>query len=166
VLDHVIPKPARIAGYTLHQLAEAATGGGRPLFVDRGDHLVIRTDKPLTAHPVPTRTVKEGDVLAFELRACVARKIKGRKIYFPLGDWRSRHAWLERKAQTCGFEVLALRSTASIAKIAKPDRTFSIDRTDFVGVLRVRDLAAFEVALRTGIGSTARAFGFGMLHIN
>ena len=48
MLDHVIPKPPRVAGYTLHQLAEAVTDGARPLFVDRGDHLVVRTDKPIT----------------------------------------------------------------------------------------------------------------------
>jgi hypothetical protein len=166
VLDHIIPKPARIAGYTLHQLIEAATDGGRPLFVDRGDHLVVRTDNPITPRPVPTRQVSKGDVIAFELRACVAKKVKGKAIYFPLGDWRSRHAWLERKATTCGFEVLALRSTSSMAKIAKADRTFAVDQTDFMGVLRVTHVAQFEIAMAKGVGSTARAFGFGMLTIN
>jgi CRISPR associated protein len=166
MLDHVIPKPPRVAGYTLHQLAEAVTDGARPLFVDRGDHLVVRTDKPITPRPIPTRRISQGDVIAFELRACVARKIKGKAIYFPLGDWRSRHAWLERKAKMCGFEVLALRSTSSMAKIAKADRAFAVDQTDFVGVLRVTDIAQFEIAMARGVGSTARAFGFGMLTIN
>lgn len=166
MLDHVIPKPARVAGYMLHQLAEAVTNGTRPLFVDRGDHLVVRTDKAITSAPVPTREVSQGDVVAFELRAWVARKIKGKAIYFPPGDWRSRHAWLERKATKSGFEVLALRSTSTMAKIAKADRTFTVDQTDFVGVLRVTDVAQFDVAMAKGVGSTARAFGFGMLTIN
>lgn len=166
MLDHVIPKPARVAGYMLHQLAEAVTDGARPLFVDRGDHLVVRTDKPITANPTPTRAVHEGQVIAFELRACVAKKNKGLAIYFPLGDWRARHGWLERKAAQNGFEVLALRSTASMAKIAKAGRTFAVDQTDFVGVLRVTDVAQFEIAMTKGVGSVARAFGFGMLHIN
>ena len=166
MLDHVIPKPARVAGYMLHQLAEAVTNGTRPLFVDRGDHLVVRTDKAITSAPVPTREVSQGDVIAFELRACVARKIKGKAIYYPLGDWRSRHAWLERKAAKSGFEVLALRSTSTMAKIVKAYRTFTVDQSDFVGVLRVTDVAQFDVAMDKGVGSTARAFGFGMLTIN
>src|SRR5207244_3576977 len=98
MLDHVIPKPARVAGYMLHQIAEGLTEGGRPLFVDRGDHLLVRTDKPVTANPISTRTVDAGDVVAFELRACVAKKHKGRPVYFPLADWRTRHDWLNRKA--------------------------------------------------------------------
>ena len=166
MLDHVIPKPPRVAGYMLHQLAEAVTDGTRPLFVDRGDHLVVRTDKTITSAPVPTREVSLGDVMAFELRACVARKIKGKAIYFPLGDWRSRHAWLERKAAKSGFEVLALRSTSTMAKIAKAHWTFTVDQSDFVGVLRVTDVVLFDVAMAKGVGSTARAFGFGMLTIN
>jgi hypothetical protein len=166
MLDHVIPKPARVAGYTLHQLAEGMTDGGRPLFVDRGDHLLVRTEKPITANATPTRQVKEGDVIAFELRACVAKKLKGRPIYFPLGDWRARHDWLDRKAEQNGFAVLALRSTASMAKIAKAGRSFTVDQTDFVGVLRVTDVTRFEIAMTKGVGSVARAFGFGMLNIN
>lgn len=166
MLDHVIPKPVRVAGYTLHQLAEAVTGGARPLFVDRGDHLVVRTDKQITPNPIPTREVHQGQVIAFELRACVAKKNKGRLIYFPLGDWRSRHEWLGRKASQSGFEVLAVRSTACMARISRAGRTFSVDQTDFVGVLRVADTTQFEAAMTRGVGSVARAFGFGMLHIN
>jgi len=166
MLDHVIPKPARVAGYMLHQLAEAMTDGARPLFVDRGDHLVVRTDKAITPNPTPTRAAQNGEVIAFELRACVAKKNKGHPIYFPLGDWRARHEWLNRKAGQSGFEVLALRSTTAMAKIAKAGRTFTIDQTDFVGVLRVNDVALFEIAMTKGVGSVGRAFGFGMLHIN
>ena len=166
MLDHVIPKPARVAGYTLHQLAEGMTEGGRPLFVDRGDHLLVRSDKPITSNPTPTRAVKEGDVIAFELRACVAKKLKGKPVYFPLGDWRVRHEWLDRKAADKGFAVLAVRSTASMAKVAKAGRSFTVDQTDFVGVLRVTNVSQFEIAMAKGVGSVARAFGFGMLNIN
>jgi hypothetical protein len=105
-------------------------------------------------------------VIAFELRACVAKKIKGKAIYFPLGDWRSRHAWLERKAKMCRSSRCWPWSTSSMAKIAKADRAFAVDQTDFVGVLRVTDITQFEVAMARGVGSTARAFGFGMLTIN
>ena len=166
MLDHVIPKPARVAGYSLHQIAEAITGGERPLFVDRGDHLLVRTNKPITSNPVPTRGFTKGDVTAFELRACVARKLRGKPIYFPLRDWRVRHDWLHKKAEQNGFEVLALRSTSAMAKITKAGRSFTVDQNDFVGVLRVLNVAQFEIAMVRGVGSVARAFGFGMLNIN
>ena len=40
---------------------------------------------------------------------------------------------------------------------------FTVDRTDFAGVLRVTDETAFERAVAGGVGATARTFGFGML---
>jgi len=166
MLDHAIPKPARIAGYTLHQLVEGVTDGTRPLFVDRGDHLLVRSEKPITTGPTQTRTVAVGDVIAFELRACVAKKRKGKAIYFPLHDWRSRHDWLNRKAEMNGFTVLAVTATASMAKITKSEKSFTVDQTDFVGVLRVTDVTQFQAAMAKGVGSLARAFGFGMLNIN
>jgi CRISPR-associated protein Cas6/Cse3/CasE subtype I-E len=166
MLDHAIPKPARVAGYALHQLVEGVTDGERPLFIDRGDHLLVRTDKPITLNPTSTRTVKVGDVIAFELRACVAKKRKGKSIYFPISDWHSRHEWLNRKAQQNGFEVLTVRSTVSIAKIEKSGKRFAVDQTDFLGVMRVTNEDQFETAMAKGVGSLARAFGFGMLHIN
>jgi hypothetical protein len=44
-------------------------------------------------------------------------------------------------------------------------RDFSIDATDFTGVLKVIDPVAFDNALRFGVGNTGRAFGFSLLTI-
>lgn len=162
--DHSIPKPATLQGYALHRLVQGLTDGDSPLFVDMGDRVLVRTARPLTEEGVPPRPVGAGGLAAFELRACVSRKVKGRHRYYPLGDWRSRHEWLRRQGERLGFEPLTVHCRAGIEKIEKVGSpAFTVDRTDFTGVLRVTDAAAFGRAVSGGVGSTARAFGFGML---
>lgn len=165
VADYVVPKPATARGYALHRMAEGLTGGARPLFADFGDHMVLRTESPIEATQRPLRQVAEGDIIGFELRACVGTKVKGRHRYFRLSDWRSRHEWLERQGRRHGFEVITVHCSASMARVEKPQEVFTIDQTDFTGVLKVTDGNKFQQALSQGVGSTARAFGFGMINI-
>ena len=163
--DYVLPKPPAVQAYALHRIAEGLTDGARPLFTDCGDHMVVRTNTPLQA---PERAVREtalGDILGFELRACVGTKVKGKHRYFHTSDWRSRHQWLTRQGERHGFELITVHCTAAVASITKGDRRFTVDQTDFTGVLKVTDHALFRAALENGIGSTARAFGFGMIHL-
>ncbi|MEX2616162.1 MAG: type I-E CRISPR-associated protein Cas6/Cse3/CasE [Alphaproteobacteria bacterium] len=166
LLDHVIPKPPSLKGYELHRLVQGLTDGQSPLFADMGDSLIVRTDKPITDTGTAPRAFKDGDVIGFELRACVSKKLKGKHVYFPTADWRSRHDWLRRQGTRHGFEPLTVNCHASQAKVDKgTGRSFTVDQTDFVGILRVMDSARFDNAIANGIGSTARAFGFGMLVI-
>lgn len=162
--DYVIPKPASTRGYALHRMAEGLTGGARPLFTDFGDHMVLRTDKPIEAPPRPLREFMQGDIVGFELRACVGKKVRGQHRYFHTGDWRSRHEWLARQGERHGFAVITVHCTATMAEVVKADRRFTVDQTDFTGVLKVTDEAKFRRSVITGIGSTGRAFGFGMLN--
>lgn len=162
--DHTIPKPPSLDGYGLHRLVQGLTGGDSPLFVDMGDRVVVRTTKPITDAGTPPRTAAAGEIVGFELRACVARKVRGRHLYYPLADWRSRHAWLRKQGARHGFEPLTIHCRAAQAGIDKGGgRAFTVDRTDFVGVLRVTDAARFARAVAHGVGATAKAFGFGML---
>jgi hypothetical protein len=164
LLDHVIPKPPTIKVYELHRLVQGLTDGEAPLFADMGDTFMVRTEKPVTDKGVPPRRTTTGDIIGFELRACVSRKIKGRHIYYPTSDWRSRHAWLSKQGERHGFEVLTTNCHAAQAKIDNgKGRVFTVDQTDFVGIFRVTDNSKFEKAVANGIGSTAKAFGFGML---
>lgn len=159
--DHVIPKPPTLGAYTSHQLLEGLTDGARPLFVDNGDHLLVRSANPsLTQSSKPVRSVSVGDVLGFELRTSCGVKVKGKHRYFPLKDWRARRAWLDRRAS--GFEVLTVTVSARSAQVKENVR---IDQTDFAGVLRVTDLEAFNQILANGIGGPGKAFGHGMLVI-
>ena len=116
------------------------------------------------------QAVKEfatGDMTAFELRACCGKKRKGKNIYFPQRDWRSRHDWLRRKGEQLGFEPLAVHCKSEIATIDNDKgRCFRVDQTDFVGVLKVTDAELFKKALGSGVGSVAKTYGFGMLIVS
>lgn len=165
LLDHTIPKPPSVGAYDNHQLLEGLTDGQRPLFVDMGDYLVVRSRQEITDRFRPVPEVQEGDIRAFELRVSCGVKNKGRHRYFPLRDWRSRHDWLKRRAPAYGFEVLTVNVTARRIKIAKSERSFWMDSSDFTGVLRVTDVAAFRKVLADGFPGPGRAFGHGMLII-
>lgn len=159
--DHVIPKPPTLGAYASHQLLEGLTDGGRPLFVDNGDHLLVRSaNSTLTQSSKPVRSVNVGDVLGFELRASCGVKVKGKHRYFPLNDWRARRAWLDRRAS--GFDVLAVTVSARSVSISKSIR---IDQSDFAGILRVTDVDAINKIIEFGIGGPGKAFGHGMLVI-
>lgn len=152
-MDYSISKPQSVGGYATHRLVAGLLDGASALHVDDGRSLTIRTSAPM-----PT-----GHIMGFSLRASVSVKNKGLHRYFHTSDWRSRHAWLDRKGQLHGFEVITVHSTARHFVVEKPTARFTIDDTQFTGVLRVIDQEKFDAALASGIGSTARAFGFGML---
>lgn len=163
-MDYVLTKPAAASGYDGHRIIAGLLDGMPAQFVDRGDHLVIRSDQPIAGiEAIPMRPLADGAILGFTLRASTGTKVKGHHRYWPTGDWRSRHAWLDRRGQRHGFEVISVHCKARIATIEKAGRRFTIDQTDFTGVLKVVDLDLFQAALRTGVGSTGKAFGMGML---
>lgn len=163
-MDHIISKPLGLVGYAVHRAVAGLVDGKPAQYVDQGDHLRIRSEAPLTgATPVPARTFEAGSILGFTLRASTGAKVKGKHRYWPTQDWRSRHAWLDRQGLRHGFEVISVHCTARKAVIDKSGRAFSIDQTDFTGVLKVLDVDLFAAALRTGVGSTGKAFGMGML---
>jgi CRISPR-associated protein Cas6/Cse3/CasE subtype I-E len=120
----------------------------------------------LDAEATELPAVQEGELRLFNLRACVNRKVRGRHIYPPYGDYNARQAWLARQGLRHGFEVVSVHCTSQFAKVAdKAGRDFKLDATEFVGVLKVTDTQAFEKALCAGVGSTGRAFGFSLLSI-
>ena len=154
-MDHTITKPARVEGYAVHRMVAALVDDAPALHLDAGDTLTIRTDAPLpSVH-----------IVGFSLRACVSVNNKGRHRYFPSADWRSRHSWLERKGVQHGFEVITVHCSAKHLVIEKQSGQFSVDDTLFTGVLKVVDYDKYNATLLSGIGNTARAFGFGMLVI-
>jgi len=166
IVDYVLPKPPSAGGYSLHRIVEGLTGGARPLFVDMGDRLLVRSAAPIDG--VETLSVRElsaGDMAAFQLRASVCKKTRGKRSYFPTADWSARHDWLQQQGKRHGFDVLTVHCTADFAKIEKTGKKFTVDRTDFTGVLKVTDTEKFSTALRDGITGCGKAFGFGMLLI-
>ncbi|MDO8311995.1 MAG: type I-E CRISPR-associated protein Cas6/Cse3/CasE [Sideroxyarcus sp.] len=164
-MDFIMQKPASLRGYALHRIAAGLVHSEKVLFADCGEHLLLRTDKQLDVTQCPLRILAPGDIIGFELRACVGKKVKGRHIYFRTTDWRSRHEWLERQGDAHGFAIITMHCTALMLPVSAGDRQFTVDQTDFTGVLKVTDVERFNNVLANGVGNKARAFGFGMLVI-
>lgn len=154
-MEYVFPKPISVEGYQTHRLVAGLTEGYSALHLDEGSQVRIRTDASLP----------NGRILGFTLRACVSYKNKGRHRYFATNDWRSRHAWLEKKGLLHGFEVITVHSSAKYFFVEKPNGKFTVDDTQFTGVLKVIDETKFTAVLKSGLGNTARTYGFGMLVI-
>ena len=164
--DFNLKKPSSISGYPVHRAVAALTHGAPHLWRDNGETLTIRTSAQLDAEGVEVPSVKAGELRMFNLRACVASKVRGRHIYPARGDHKTRQEWLGKQGQRHGFTVVAVHCTDAVARVADQGRRdFLIDSTDFTGVLKVTDEAAFENALRCGVGNTGRAFGFSLLSI-
>ena len=164
--EFVLKKPVAMTGYPIHRLVAALTKGSAHLWRDQGDTLLIRTHAQLDTEGADLPTAALGELRLFKLRASVSSKIRGRHIYPAKGDHRARQEWLERQGLRHGFEVVAAHSTGAMARVAdESGRDFGMDATDFTGVLKVTDTAAFANALRVGVGGTGKAFGFSLLSI-
>lgn len=150
----VISKPTLLTDHLLHRVV-AGVAQGRA-WVDNGTQVVL---------PDASRTFTQNEILAGSMRACVSKKVKGRHRYFHTGDWRSRHEWLERKAQQHGFEVMSAHCSAIQKRIDKPTGPITIDQTDFVFVIKVVDPEKFRHAYLNGVSSTAKTYGYNFINI-
>lgn len=164
--EFTVKKPRSISGYPIHRAVAALAQGAPHTWRDNGETVIIRTTAPLDADGADLPEVQLGELRLFNLRACVGSKVRGRHVYPVKGDHHARQAWLGRQAQRHGFEVVSVHCTSGMARVSDhAGRNFTLDATDFTGVLKVTDLSAFKGALRTGVGATGRAFGFSLLSI-
>lgn len=162
--DYTIPKPASVGLYAAHRFVAELCGGEPYLFVDRGDHVVVRTKRKICDRASTVAAPVAEEVLAFSLRAAVSKRVKGRNCYAKHGDWRARHEWLAKRSEANGFAVLALHVTSKSVKVESRDgRAFLMDQSDFTGVLKVCDSARFAECLARGIGRVGKPYGMGML---
>ena len=83
MLDHVITKPGTVAPYQSHQMVKRLTKGSAALFADVGEALLIRSSEPITEHGKAIRECQAGEVVGFELRACVSKKEKAATSIHP-----------------------------------------------------------------------------------
>lgn len=162
-MEYTIDKPTSIDKYANHRIVSGLTGGKPASWLDEGERLRIRTQDAIQADAQRKRTFAIGQIVGFQLKASCGKKVKGKHRYFHTSDWRSRHEWMNRKGQLHGFEVLTIHCHAQQERIQAGSRTFSVDATSFTGVLKVTDLERFNAVLVSGIGSTAKAFGFGFI---
>jgi hypothetical protein len=162
-MEYVIEKPFAVNKYACHRMLSGLTGGKPASWVDEGEQLRVRTADPLPAQVQSDRKFTGGQIVGFQLKASCGKKVKGKHRYFHTADWRSRHAWLKRKGELHGFEVLTVHCHAEQERIVAGKRTFTVDATSFTGILKVIDIVKFQAVLISGIGSTAKAFGFGFI---
>ncbi|MGQ9851031.1 MAG: type I-E CRISPR-associated protein Cas6/Cse3/CasE [Aggregatilineaceae bacterium] len=105
-----------------------------------------------------------GQQLVFRLRANPTLKREGKR----LGLLREEQqiAWLQRKAQTGGFDVLSVRTQklGFVRGWTRGRQPLSLFAVQYDGVLRVIDPSAFAHSLIVGLGS-AKGLGFGLLSV-
>lgn len=130
-----------------------------------------------------------GMSLAFRLRANPTRRV-GAQNEAEKAEWRGKRvelrteedqlAWLRRKSEQGGFELLSVRTNSDVPAVQvapapklegykgrrkagqKPELTFG--SVLFEGELRVTDAGRFRETLIRGIGS-GKSYGFGLLSI-
>lgn len=161
-MDILIDKPAHLKGYALHRIVEQHQAGNPALWADEGSQLRIRPrDAEATVYD-------EGKLLGFSLTACVALRDKDKRHQcLPVSDWRGRKEWFEKQADKHGFEIIGVHIEGQMQKVeAHANRHFSIDATQFAGLLRVTDPVAFSNVMQNGVGRVGRAFGMGMLVVS
>lgn len=164
--EFIVKKPRPIRGYPIHRAVAALTNGAPHTWRDNGETLTIRTTATLEADGTDLPEVQLGELRMFSLRACVGSKVRGRHVYPARGDHHARQVWLGKQGMRHGFEVVAVHCTSDTTRVSdQSGRDFALDATDFTGVLKITDVAAFQSALRTGVGAIARAFGFSLLSI-
>jgi hypothetical protein len=166
IRDYTIRKPPSVELYAVHRFVAELCGGDPYLYVDRGDHVVVRTPREICERVSAVPAPDTGEVVAFTLRAAVSKRVRGRNQYAALGDWRARHEWLNKRSEANGFSVLALHVTSRSVRVEGRDgRSFYMDQSDFTGVLKVRDRQMFSACLARGIGRVGKPYGMGMLVI-
>jgi CRISPR system Cascade subunit CasE len=168
-------------GYAWHQLIWEAFPGrddeARDFLFrvdDQGRTLRVYVLSPFAPKPQEwgiweTKEIRESflkhERYKFQLKAnpTMRRETDGRRLGLFKEDLL--HAWIQRKAEVAGFEILA---DALIIGAPIEERFFRDGKmgkhiaVDFQGVLAVKNRDLFTKAFKEGIGS-AKGFGYGLL---
>lgn len=116
--------------------------------------------------------VEAGVTCRFVLTANPTRKVdtksvngqrrNGRRV--PLGTEDERLAWLTRKGEAGGFEILTIDGSDH-GRIRSASKGVTLETVTFRGMLRVTDTELFRSTLADGIGP-GKAYGCGLLSIS
>ncbi len=105
-----------------------------------------------------------GKLVGFSVTACVAYSSGNRHKYLPTSDWRGRKRWLEERAIKCGFAVVGVHVSGGMQTVDAHDgRRFTVDATEFIGLLKITDISAFRYCYLNGIAKVGKAFGLNMI---
>ena len=115
-------------------------------------------------------SLSEGQSQSFDLLAWPSKKVSDgiaknsrRRV---LRTEEERLAWLARKAEQNGFELINVRELESAQQPGRHDEEHGgrmyVDSYHYQGEMRITDAAKFRAAVRSGIGP-GKAYGLGML---
>lgn len=115
-----------------------------------------------------------GQRLYFRLRAnpTVKRKFPGESASKRIGLYKEedQQAWLARKAEQGGFQILSSQATAEgkvggqIHRSPEESHRLNLLAVRFEGLLQVTDPERFRQSVQSGIGS-GKGLGFGLLSL-
>ena len=160
-MDILIDKPASVRSYALHRLVEQYQQGKPALWADEGSRVRVR---PRAAES-PEFTLDK--IIGFTVKACVAYSSGNKHVYLPTADWRGRKDWLTQRAAKHGFEVVGVHVSGGMESVQTHDgRKFTVDATEFTGLLKVTDIAAFSHCYMNGLSKVGKAFGLNMIVID
>lgn len=114
--------------------------------------------------------IRTGQRLAFRLRSNPTRRLKENKRRVGLLQEEQQLAWLTRKLDAAGADLLSARISGKSelrgGLFSRPasGQYMSFLAVQFDGVLLVRDADRLKSAVEAGIGS-AKSFGFGLLSL-
>lgn len=166
MLDHTISKPLSVGVSELNRIVQELCFGSAYQFVDRGDYFVVRTTKNISTNGRPVKYPEEGAELIFFLRASVTGKRRKTNMYPASANWRWRVKWLQQQGHRLGFKVIDVYVKSRHMKVQdRSGRDFSVDCSDFTGLLKVTSKSKFEDVMQNGVSRFGKAFGLGMLII-
>jgi CRISPR-associated protein Cas6/Cse3/CasE subtype I-E len=106
-----------------------------------------------------------GERRLFRLTASPTVSRNGKKTRLPPGDRPARVAWLARRSDEYGFELVGEPTVIwRSVKLVRQGKPIIRESARFEGMLQVTNAERLETALEHGIGRS-HAFGFGLLRL-
>jgi CRISPR system Cascade subunit CasE len=144
------------------------------LFVDRKNYLPGENDLPLDVENPAVKELnlqlREGQVLAFRLRANPTKRVKESGKRIGLLREEEQHTWIKRKLEAAGAQLIfvnILNEQFTHGKLfieKEKAKRLNFLSMQFDGVLQVRDANSLVNGIFTGFGS-AKGLGFGLLSL-
>ncbi|KAA0258288.1 MAG: type I-E CRISPR-associated protein Cas6/Cse3/CasE, partial [Chloroflexi bacterium] len=144
------------------------------LLAERRDYLLGENELPLDVENPAVKEMnlqlREGQVLAFRLRANPTKRLKENAKRIGLLREDDQHAWIQRKLEIAGAGVVSVNiineqfTRGKLFKEKEKALRLNFLSVQFDGVLQVQDPNNLVNSIFTGFGS-AKGLGFGLLSL-
>lgn len=144
------------------------------LFAEKKDYLVGERDLPLGVENPALKEIslqlREGQVLAFRLRASPTKRIKETAKRIGLVREEDQQNWLKRKLELAGAALVSVNIlnhqfvSGKLFTVPEKEKRINLVAVQFDGVLQVKDPENLVKTIYSGFGS-AKGLGFGLLSL-